>query len=203
MDLSHYDFLSNLNTIWAIVIGAVLATAGGLTATWIERTIERHHRERNAALFFGEMLSTLDVLLELGAQTRKIGDPYGPITLRMLRASRREIDIYDRNRESLFYLRDAHLRARIHANVLRLTMPLDSIFDFTQEIAVTEAQLDALPQNHERRRDIALRIEDLRQRRDGSFDFIIETAPQLKATVADLERIAGQSFRQIAQVARG
>lgn len=197
-----YDFLNNLSTIWAIIIGAVLATAGGLLATWIERHIERRQREMNAALFFGEMLSTLDVLLEFGAQTRTIGDPYGPITLRMLRAARREIDIYDRNRESLFFLSNANLRARIHTIILRLTMPLDSVFDFTQEIALTEAQLKSLPVDGSDREEIIRRLEDLRQRRDGSFDFVTETAKQLKPAIADLEPIARQSFSQLAQVAR-
>lgn len=197
-----YDFLNNLSTIWAIIIGAVLATMGGLLATWIERHIERRLRETNAALFFGEMLSTLDVLLEFAAQARGIGDPYGAITMRMLRASRREIDIYDRNRESLFFLRDAHLRARIHTIILRVGMPLDSVFDFTQEIAMTQAQLKALPPGDLEREDVAKRIEDLRQRRDTAFDFVIETAKQLKTAIADLEPIARQSFRQLAQVAR-
>ena len=140
-----FDFLNNLSTIWAIIIGAVLATAGGLIATWIERNIDRHHRERNAALFFGEMLSTLDVILEFATHARGIGDPYGPITMRFLRSARREIDIYDRNRETVFFLSDGVLRARIHTVILRLTMPLDGLFDFTQEIALTEAQLKALP----------------------------------------------------------
>jgi hypothetical protein len=197
-----YDFLSNLSTIWAIIIGAVLATGGGLLATWIERHIERRQRERNAGLFFGEMLSTLDVLLEFATQTRGIGDPYGPITLRMLRSARREIDIYDRNRESLFFLRDAHLRARVHTLILRLTMPIDGIFDFMQEIALTEAQLRALPAGHEERDEIIKRLEGLRQRRDTSFDFVAETAAQLKPAIADLEPIAHQSFQQMARVAR-
>jgi hypothetical protein len=197
-----YDFLNNLDTVWAIVIGAVLATAGGLLATWIERRIERRQREMNAALFFGEMLSTLDVLLEFGAQARNIGDPYGPITLRMLRAARREIEIYDRNRESLFFLSNAHLRARIHTIILRLTMPLDSVFDFTQEIALTQAQLKALPAADTDREEVVRRLEDLRQRRDSAFDFVTENARQLKPAIADLEPIARQSFGQLAQVAR-
>jgi hypothetical protein len=197
-----YDFLSNLSTVWAIVIGAVLATAGGLLATWIERKVERHHRERNAALFFGEMLSTLDVLLDFGTQTRTIGDPYGPITLRFLRSARREIDIYDRNRETLLFLQDGRLRARIHTVILRLSMPLDGIFDFTQEIALTEAQLKALARDDLDREEISRRIDDLRLRRDGSFDFVAETASQLKALIADLEPVARQSFRPLAQAAR-
>jgi hypothetical protein len=197
-----FDFLNNLSTIWAIIIGAVLATAGGLIATWVERNVDRHHRERNAALFFGEMLSTLDVIMEFALQARGIGDPYGPITMRFLRSARREIDIYDRNRETVFFLSDGVLRARIHTVILRLSMPIDGIFDITQEIALTEAQLKALPAGDPDREDIAKRIEELRLRRNTSFDFVGETAAQLKGIIADLEPIARQSFRQLAQVAR-
>jgi len=51
--------------------------------------------------FFGEVLSTVAVVLKLAHRTKQIGDPFGPVTLRMLRAVRREIEIYERNRESL------------------------------------------------------------------------------------------------------
>ncbi|HVP85039.1 MAG TPA: hypothetical protein VMS78_09980 [Rhizomicrobium sp.] len=197
-----FDFLNNLSTIWAIIIGAVLATAGGLIATWVERNVDRRHRERNAALFFGEMLSTLDVIMEFALQARGVGDPYGPITMRFLRSARREIDIYDRNRETVFFLSDGVLRARIHTVILRLAMPIDGIFDITQEIALTEAQLKALPASDPDREDITKRIEELRLRRNTSFDFVGETAAQLKGIIADLEPIARQSFRQLAQVAR-
>lgn len=202
MRAESFDFLSNLNTITAIFAGAVLATGGGLLATWVERQIERRQRERNAALFFGEILSTLDVLVEFALQARGIGDPYGPITLRMLRGVRREIEIYDRNRESLFFLRSGHLRARIHTLMLRLSMPLDSIFDFTQEIAMAEAHLKALAADDPDRARGKARLADLRQRRDGSFDFVAECATQLKGAITDLEPVAHESFRQLAQVAR-
>ncbi len=202
MRTESFDFLSNLSTIWAIVVGAVLATAGGLIATWVERHVERRQRERNAALFFGETLSTLGVIMEFAAESRAIGDPYGSITMRMLRSARREIDIYDRNRESLFYLRNANLRARIHMLILRITMPLDGIFDFTQEIAIAQAHLKALPAGDEERLEVTARLESLRQRRDQGFDFVVETAGLLKTAIADLEPIAQQSFRQLAQVAR-
>lgn len=202
MRAESFDFLSNLDTITAIFAGAVLATGGGLLATWVERQIEWRQRERNAALFFGEILSSLDLLIELALQTRGIGDPYGPITLRMLRSARREIEIYDRNRESLFFLRNGHLRARIHTLMLRLSMPMDSVFDFTQEVALAQAHLKALGPDDPDRTQVSDRLADLRQRRDGSFDFVVESASPLKAVLTDLEPIARESFGQLAQLAR-
>ena len=55
---------------------------------------------------------------------------------------------------------------------------------------------------HEERDEIIKRLEGLRQRRDTSFDFVAETAAQLKPAIADLEPIAHQSFQQMARVAR-
>ena len=97
-----FDFISNFSTLWAIVIGAVLATVGGLAGSQIERVVERRQRERDAALLFAEVFSTIKVLLDMAGDTRRIGDPYGPITMRFIRAARREVEIYDRNREQLY-----------------------------------------------------------------------------------------------------
>ena len=121
-----FGFLVDQNTLIAVILGAVLATIGGFVATATERYLDKRERERNAALFFGEVLSTLMVILSFAEDTKKVGDPFGPITMRMLRSARREIDIYDRNRESLFYLGDAELRTRIQNLVIRLGMALDS-----------------------------------------------------------------------------
>jgi len=100
-----FDFISNFSTLWQVMLGACLATAGGLVANQFEWRIQQQRKERNAALFFGEVLSTVAVVLKLAHRTKQIGDPFGPVTSRMLRAVRRVIEIYERNRESLIDLR--------------------------------------------------------------------------------------------------
>ena len=122
-----FDFITNFSTLWSVILGALLATLGGLAGGQLEWFFESRRRERDAALFFAEVLSTLKIILDLAADTRKIGDPYGPVTLRMLRSARREIDIYERNRETLYTLKKSDLRARVHTIVLRISMPLDGL----------------------------------------------------------------------------
>ena len=78
--------------------GALLATVSGIAANQLEAFFRRRERERAAALLFGEVLSTLRVILEGAERTRHVGVAYGPVTRRMLHAARREIDIYERNR---------------------------------------------------------------------------------------------------------
>lgn len=199
----NYDFLSNANTLGAVFIGAILATVGGFIATQLEGFLEHRRRERNAALFFGELLSTMSLILAFAHSARSIGDPYGPITMRFLRATRREIDIYDRNRESLFDLRHHELRARIHTTMLRLTMPLDGIFDASREIAEALASLkngslitDAL------RKDAEDRLEELRTSRNSSFDFILETDTNVRTLIKDLEPLARHSFEKTDKAVR-
>lgn len=197
MQPADYDFLSNFSTLWAVFIGAILATIGGFAATQLEWYFERKRRERNAALFFGEVLSTVSVLMKFAQDTRGRGDPYGAVTMRMLHATRREIDIYDRNRESLLDLRHGETRARIHTLVLRITMPIDGVFDSTQEIATIQNQMRTSPQTDESRAELESRIAALRESRDGGFDFAVENAALLKDTIKTLEPLAGSSFDDI------
>jgi hypothetical protein len=196
-----FGFLVDQNTLIAVILGAILATIGGFVATATERYLDKRERERNAALFFGEVLSTLMVILSFAEDTKKVGDPFGPITMRMLRSARGEINIYDRNRESLFYLGDAELRTRIQNLVIRLGMALDSNIEAVQDIDALRRQIVSVAPGEERE-DIQARIARNESRRDGSYEFIQQIAAQLRDVIAGLEPFARQSFDRLHQVAR-
>jgi len=189
-----YDFLSNLSTVEAIVLGSILATLGGLCATQIEWQFEKRRREKQAALFIGELLSTLTVILALAKRVKGRGDPYGPVTLRMLRQAQREIGMYDRNREFLYNIRHADLRARIHTMFLRLSNPLEGIFDTTEEMRAVQTQLRTTQHSAEDRADLEARIQRLSEIREAGYEFIEETVTQVPGLVRDLEMVAGRSF---------
>lgn len=194
-----FDFISNFDTVWAVILGAVLATLGGFAATQFEQLMGRRERERNAALLFGEVLSTLALIIELAGETRGRGDPYGSVTMRVLRSARRELDVYERNRERLFDLREGTLRARIHTLVLRLAMPLEGIFDATRELAeldVRQGGAGGVPPALTAQRTM------LEERRDSAFAFLIETAPQLGPVITELEPLARHSFEGLGAIAR-
>ncbi|HEY1961665.1 MAG TPA: hypothetical protein VGG69_04535 [Rhizomicrobium sp.] len=202
LDPDSYDFISNFSTVWAIVMGALLATAGGLAATQIEWHFEKKRREQHAALFFGEVLATLLVILRIAKRVKGIGDPYGPVTMRMLRQALQEVGIYDRNRENLYNLRDGSLRARIHSLVLRISSPLNGIFDSNEEIRLTNLRLRIpdLPQSE--RDELEAHIKHLLELREGSFEFMEETAAAMEKLVKDLELVARHSFVDIATAAQ-
>jgi hypothetical protein len=196
------DFIQNFSTIWAVFLGALLATLGGFAATQLEWYLERRRRERNAALFFGEVLSTLNILLDFAANFKKVGEPYGPITTRMFRSAVGEIEIYNRNRETLYDLRHAELRARIHTLALRITMSIEGVFDTTATIAAVQDQLRAPALSEERREEFTRRIATLSENRESGYDYLMENAVLLKGVIRDLEPIARFSFDDMEKTVR-
>jgi hypothetical protein len=148
------------------------------------------------------VLATLLAILRIAKRVKGIGDPYGPVTMRMFRQALQEIAIYDRNRENLYAIQDAGLRARIHTSVLRISSPLNGIFDTTEEIRAGQTGLRAPDLRPDEREEVEARIARLTEMRDGAFEFMERTALEIEALVKDLEPVAGHSFVDIAAAAR-
>jgi hypothetical protein len=191
---------ADTETLWAVIIGAVLATVGGFAATQLEQFLRRRERRRGAALLFGEILSVIELLMGLADDARGRGDPYGQLTMRLLRAMRRETDAYDRNREQLYDLPDAKLRALIHALMIRVTLTLDGIFDGTADIVATEAAAKAMNAADPARAELLQRLDELRETRSTGFDFAVETVEEIKPIIAVLQPLAKESFEAYATV---
>ena len=187
-------------TLWAVFIGAILATVGGFAATRLEEVLRRRDRERGAALLFGEILSAIELIARFAANARQYGDPYGPVTMRLIRGIRREVDVYDRNRESLYDLRGALVRARIHTLVVRLTMALDGVSDATTQIAAEQLAASVLTPDHPARADATIRIDALAAARHTAFDFAMEIVGEVAPIVAALRPLARHAFDAQASV---
>jgi hypothetical protein len=196
----NFDFISNFSTLWQVFLGALLATAGGLAATQIEWRFERRRRAQYAAEFFGEVLTTLQYIMEVAHETHGRGEPFGPITMRMLHSAHREITVYDKNRETLFGITDSKLRTRIHGLMLRLNAPLEGIIDVSAEITAVENQLKSpnFPDSH--RADAEARLVRLHQNRDGGYEFAMEMAAEIAGTLKALEPLAGRTFEGLKRV---
>jgi hypothetical protein len=190
-------------TIWGVVIGAVLATLGGFVATQMEGVLRRRERERSAALLFGEILAALDLVTRVTDETRGRGDPFGRLTMGLLRAVRRETETYDRNREQLYDLRDAKIRAQIHGLMVRITLGLEGIADATSQIGSVQAAINALDRDDPARQELEGQIAALSEGRQGTFNFMMETASQIKPIVAVLRPLARQTFDEHEAVLRG
>jgi len=169
-------------TLLAVILGAALATAGGFGERQIERAILKKEKERSAALFFGELLSAMRVMMKLANEARGRGDPFGPITLRFMRSIQREIEIYDRNRETLLDLRSAAVRASISVLIARLSFALGGVTDATAELASLGADAP-----EERRTAIG-------EIRKTAFDFAVETAAEITPLLQALAPLAQHNF---------
>jgi len=166
---------ANQETIAGVVIGAILATAGGFAASQLEHHIRRRERERSAALLFGEILFSLRLILRVADQSRTRGDPYGSLTLRMIKAAQGEVEIYARNREALFDLRNAALRAEMHVLFVQMAMTLDGVVD-----AITGAS------SGNAEADIATRA--------AAFDFAVVLCEDVGPLIERLGKVAKYSF---------
>jgi hypothetical protein len=198
----HYVPSSSDQTLLAVVLGAVLATVSGFVATQFEALLRRRERERGAALLFGEILSVLELFTIMANETRGRGEPYGPFTMRLLRAVQREIEIYDRNREALYDLRDAKVRGQIHALMVRVGLSLEGVAEITDHIRAAEAALRGLADDHPDRPDALERLDQMIANREIAFDFAVETAGRSGPIVALLRPLAKQDFGVYAQVVR-
>jgi hypothetical protein len=159
-----FDVVSNASTLVGVVVGALVATLGSFSASWYERQLLRREREADAALVFAEILRSLSLEIAVVRAAHARGDPFGPITIRMCRAVRREVDVYDRNRERLFVLRDARIRAEAGALMGRLTFAIERVLDNTDALA-------ARPDEAER--------AELAAGRDQAFEFLVECSDEL------------------------
>jgi hypothetical protein len=173
---SPFDALGDASTLAGVIVGAVVATLGSFAASWYERRLFRREREADAALVFGEVLRALCLHLAVVRAAHARGDPFGPITIRMTRGVRREVEIYDRNRERLFVVRDAAVRAQTSTLLARLTFALDRVLDNTDA-------LSGLLSEAER--------EELIVGRNLAFEFMVECADELPAVVDRFAAIAG------------
>jgi hypothetical protein len=133
MHIEYPDFVHHAETLVAVAVGAVLATIGGFVATLLEARIHRAQRERTAALIFGEILASLRVLIRAVEDAHGRGEPYGPITMRLLRGARSEVDAYERSRMALSDLRSTELRLSVHALMIRIMLALDGVIDAAGE----------------------------------------------------------------------
>jgi hypothetical protein len=195
MRTESYDFLSNLDTLAAVVLGAVLATAGGLVAEHYEDRIERRRRQRDAARFFGEILTSIDEILDFAVKSQKIGDPWGQVTVSAFKAAHREAQVYERNRERLFDVGDPPLRGRIHRHFLLESFPLAAIVEISEEIFALENGLKEDPDiSPVRAAALTARMAALRDARERTLTALKGERENSREICAELSKRADVSW---------
>lgn len=195
MRTSVFDFVGNLDTLVAVLVGALLATLGALAVDLVQDRLGRRRRQRDAARFFGEIITSVDQIFDLACESQKIGDPWGTYTQRLFEIASREASVYERNRERLFDIWDIELRFAINGHVLRATVPVASIVQQSDQIEAIQARLDEDETLSDTgRTSLRNRIEKLEAIREGG----LTTAKSVRAAsfeiLKKLEELGGVRF---------
>ena len=170
----------------AMLMGATLASGGGFFVAWILDRMERKREERSIALVCLDLLSSLSVMTSLAEGARGRGHPYGPFTLRLVRGCQRDLEVYERNRERIADIADPLVRAEIYQCMTRMTLAIDGVLSETESIVSLEDALEAARTKSDAPKIEALSSEreERSARRDGSFDFMMETVREVCAPLS-------------------
>jgi len=182
----------------AMLMGAVLASGGGFFVAWVLDRMERKRQERSIALVCLDLLTSLGVMTNLAHGARGRGDPYGPFTMRLVRGCVRDLDVYERNRERIADISDPSLRAEIYQCMTRMSLAIDGILSETESIVRLDDAIAAA--RHDGDTAKADRFSSERQercaRRDGTFEFMMETTQELGGSLAQKLRVVAQAAPQ-------
>ena len=195
MNKSVFEYVGNLDTLAAVVVGAMLATLGALFAEMIEDRMNRRRRERDAARFFGEIIASIDRLVLLAVQSQKFGDPWGRVTRRIFKTALHEAELYERNRERLFDIRDVETRKAVHTHFLNKMFPLEMMVEASEDILGMERELLEDSTSAARRADILTCKGDLSGAREAALRAVVAEISHSDQYCARLEKIAGVALR--------
>lgn len=156
---------------FAMLLGAFLASLGGFSVAWVLDLLERKREERSTALVMLDLLTSLNVMTNLARDARGRGDPYGPLTMRLITGCRRDLEVYERNRERIADITDPAVRSHIYTTMTRVTMAIEGVLAETESIRAVE---DAIADGGGDKHDSLAHERDARMlRRDSSFDFMV------------------------------
>lgn len=194
MRASSFDFIGNLDTLVAVIIGAFLATGGALIAEIIQDRLGRKRREREAARFFGEIMTSIDAIIDLATSSQRIGDKWGRITQRFFRTALREANVYERNRERLFDIQDMDLRFAINEHFLRETVPIIALLEQTDSIDEASRELARSDLSPARQSQLEAEITQQAADREQSLEAMTYQREQTSALIERLKPLAQVSF---------
>lgn len=195
MRQSVFDYIDNLDTLLAVVVGALLATGGAMVAELVQDRLGRKRKEREAARFFGEILNSVDRILDFAFDSIERGERWGSVSLRLFKTAFNETSVYERNRERLFEIGDIELRRTIHSHFLVETVPLIALIEYWELLDALNKELSESEHLTETRRQYAIaELEKLTEARLAALESIRGEHAKTEAICKMLEPIAGLQF---------
>ncbi|MFN3212352.1 MAG: hypothetical protein ACE37M_04550 [Henriciella sp.] len=195
MRQSVFDYIDNLDTLLAVIVGALLATGGAMVAELVQDRLGRKRKEREAARFFGEILTSADRVLDRAFSSLEIGEQWGGVSKRLFRTALDETAVYERNRERLFDIRDISLRRAIHLHFLEETVPLAALVESWDEIDEIEKELSSSDHlSSTRHQFLESELARLYTSREGALQTVQSKHAETDQICVLLEPIAGLTF---------
>jgi hypothetical protein len=110
----------------------------------------------------------------------------------------RDLEVYERNRERIADISDPSLRAEIYQCMARMTLAVDGVLvetDLIDELKerIEEARIGGKADKAE---DLTREQSERAERRDGSFDFMVDTVQELCGDLAKKLRAVAKSEPQ-------
>lgn len=141
MDLILDIFKQSGSELIAVIVGGVLATAGGFLANLYEDRREQRRQEAHLRQVLLDALRTVSALYEgVISQERHF---YEPGWYRAMGSLRNEYEVFQRNRELMIHLNDPALRADIANFMIRLVLVVDGFADDQNTFQTLEDEKDA------------------------------------------------------------
>ena len=198
MRSSAFDFLGNLDTLLAVFLGAILATGGALVAELVQEKRNRKRRERDAARFVGDILMSIDQILDFAINSQSIGDKWGKTSIRLYQTALREAEVYERNRERLFDILDMKLRNRIHTHFLHETFPIEAMIENCDEVNEIENKINSLSaKTNKDYKILQARLTDLEQARETSLEAVKREKEKTPELCQELTKLAKINFDEM------
>jgi hypothetical protein len=161
---------------FAMLLGAFLASLGGFSVAWVLDRMERKRQERSIALVCLDLLTSLSVMTNLARDARARGEPYGPLTMRLIHGCRRDLEVYERNRERIADISDPAVRSQIYTCMVRVTMAIEGVLAESETLAGMNDTIEDARAGGSSKLDDLIRDREARNvRRDASFDFMVST----------------------------
>lgn len=193
-----FDFLGNLDTLLAVFLGAILATGGALVAELVQEKRNRKRKERDAARFVGDILMTIDQILDFAINSQTIGDKWGKTSIRLYQTALREAAVYERNRERLFDIFDMKLRNRIHTHFLRETFPIEAMLETCDEVIQTEKTIEDLKSTSNKEQKIlSLRLNEIIEARETALNALVREKEKTADLCQELSKTAKVNFDEM------
>lgn len=195
MSSGIFNYVGNLDTLIAVIVGAVLATGGALIAEKVQARSMIKQREQDAARRLGHILFDIDRSLARTFHSQTIGEPWGLASRMAFVGVAKKGEWYVQNRDCIFDIQDMELRIDLSEDVSSLIGAISGLVRANEQIEAEEKLLirdhDLSPKHREL---ITAELKQTLQTRELAIPYIQLQLALIQKHYPKLEELAGTSF---------